>query len=419
MEAQKYAFPVFWAGLIIATYLGFGEYYLILVFGLVVFLAYHENKLYISKKRLKESCWHFFVGYYVLISVFGLIAGYTGLKNFIELVLKYICLPVIVIFLFPKTPKKIKDMLYCIKNLIFICAVYGLAESLLKYNYMVDLVRLESRSFMQAMNLSMNYQPCSFFLHYNYYGGVLLIGFLLAVLIPYKNRMLNIFYLLLTVEQVLVCQSRINWVALLIVVAILVFLSGKVTDRRLQAVLLIGVLGVCVIILEPSIPAKLISFVENRFSRLWIYGLEDGSLGQRVGTFLNWFRYIKVNPVAGIFGTGYQSINTVFMGEYSFFEGFSTADCEFTVYLVETGITGVLILIFSARTFFKMNECSGRDNKRMQKMGKLGVVVYLVLCLTLDIASNNIMLTMLYFMIVLGTVITRYETQITENGLGE
>ncbi len=401
MEIQKYAFPVFWVGLIFATYLGMGEYYLILVFGFVVFLAYNENKLYISKKRMKESYWHFFVGYYLVVSVFGLIAGYAGFKNFVEFILKYICLPVIIIFLIPKSRQKIQSMLICVKNFIFICAAYGLAESLLKYNYMADFVRLESKRFIQAMNLSMNYQPSSLFLHYNYYGGILVIGFLLAVFVPYKTKAVNLLYSAVILEQVLVCQSRINWGALLVVLTILVFMSQRITDRKLQIVTALGAAGLCVVIIRPSLLFGLLSFVENRFSRLWIYGLEDGSLGQRVGTFLNWFQYFKESPVAGILGTGYQSIGTVFMGRYSFFKGYSTADCEYTVYLVETGLTGVLLLTLAVRRFLKMRECLDADNKRMQRMGKLGVVAYIVMCLTLDIASNNIMLAMLYFMIVL------------------
>lgn len=406
MLNKKYIYPIFFVGLMLATYLGFGEYF-ILAFGVCLGLCCLKNKPNL-KEIVKLDGFKCFIGYYVIISTIGLINNYVNLKDYLELGLKYILIPLIIFFSIPRKESQRISMLTILKGIIFISAIYGFIESAIKYNYMSNIVQIESRACMETMNGATNYQPYSFFLHYNYYGCVLILGLILGKYLPYKNKLINLAYWSIVLEQILVCQSRICWVATVVVLLIEIsqiaiqILQGKkeIRDVKFKILIILGVFF-CILIIRPSFFSNLIEFISDRFSRLWVYGLEDGSLGQRVGTLMNWFPYFSKNIIIGIFGSGYNSIINGFMTEYSYFSGYSTADCQLTVYLVETGIIGVLIISFAIIEFLKQKTSLSPDRSLISKIGKIGIIAYIVESFTLDIVSNNIVLSLIVLMILI------------------
>ena len=393
---REYLFPAFWIGLIVTTYLGKGEYYILLLFCATFFLS-AKPRYFI--KVPKRSCFKYFIIYYVIISTLALVTNYVGIRNYIEFILKYIFLPIVVFKLIPNKYSEKINMFKILKVLICFSAFYGFIETLIKYNYMVDFVKLESKIWMSAMVGSLNYQPCSFFLHYNYYGCVLILGLIIIRYIPYKNKFINYFYWILLSEQLLICQSRISWIAAVVIIIIGIFQSKKISNKGIKNLLILFLILFCIIIFEPSILNDLSKFISKRFSRLWIYGFEDGSLGQRLGTLLNWFPYFEKNILGGIWGTGYQSISVKFMKEYSYFTGYSTADCQITVYLIETGIVGVIILFLAIIEFLKKKRYSTIEQSKIATIGRIGFIAVIVECLTLDLVSNNIILSLILLII--------------------
>ena len=161
-------FPLFWICLVIATYMGAGEPFLLGATVLICLIVIKKTNGVLQVHRNGNVFFRLFVLYYILVSTAGILTGYVGFKNYIELFFKYVFLPMIIYVLVPDDYKKRLEMLKIIKNIIFVSTLYGVVESLIKYNYMVDFVQLNTKTWVQAMNNASNYQPCSLFLHYNY-----------------------------------------------------------------------------------------------------------------------------------------------------------------------------------------------------------------------------------------------------------
>lgn len=398
-EIYIYLFPLFWIGLIATTYLGFGEYYIVGISVLFCLIPIVKNHGVI---RVHKSCTFFwFVMYYIIVSIVGIFTGYVGLNNFIELLLKYVVLPLIIYELIPSDSDNQVKMLKVLKSFIFVSCLYGLIESIMKYNFMVHIVRLNTKSWMESMNGAANYQPSSVFLHYNYYGCVLILGLVFAFFLPYRRKIWNFIYWIILLEQILVCQSRICWIATIVLLMLQIVKSKRITSTAVKRTLIIIMTCICVVIFNPDIVTFIGSFIRERFSRLWIYGFEDGSLGQRLGTLMNWPDYFQSNTIKGIVGTGYQSILVNYMKAYSFFKGYSTADSQITVYLVETGIIGIVILSIAIISFFRKKPLNCLDAQTISAISKMALVAFCIECVTLDIVSNNIVQVLLLMVIVI------------------
>lgn len=394
-ENISYIFPFFWIGLIFTTYMKVSNIFLLFSFGLTI--IYILNKKIYKENKIKISWWIIFIGYYFFISIIGLINGDLNIKMFGEFCIKYIFLPIIVINLIPKKEEQFEKTIYILKTLIFIFVIYGLIESLFKYNPFAYFITIDKKDWIVAMNNSKNYQCSSVFLHYNYYGIILLIGWILSSIYPYKK--INLVYKVLIIEQILVCQSRICWVAFLVLnlirLLIIIFKKKKISNQNLKIALTILIIIMIIILISPSILNKLAHFIIARFSNIFKYGFKDGSLGQRLGTLMNWPKYYKDNIIKGTLGTGYKSIMTYYMKIYSYFPGYSTADCQWTIFLVETGIIGSIFFIIA---FFKIYKIKGTERSNILKNSV--IILFLIIALTLDVVSNNIILSLIYFAII-------------------
>ena len=400
INIKSFLFPIFWLGLIITTYMSVSAIYILISFILTLFYIIYKKKYKIN--NIKISWWIIFVSYYFLISCIGLINRNLDFKMLVEFGIKYVIIPVIIICLIPKKEEHFKKTIAILKGVIIFTAVYGLIESIFKFNPLANIIMISPKNWIFAMNDSDNYQCSSIFLHYNYYGVVLLIGWALDSVFPFKYKKIDIVYKLLIIEQILVCQSRICWIAFLILILIdLIKLikEKKLSNKNKKALLIMAVIAIIIIVINPFFINKLGDFISSRFSNLFKYGFKDGSLGQRLGTLMNWPEYFKVNIVQGIFGTGYKSIMTNYMNQYSYFPGYSTADCMWTIFLVEVGIVGtILSIIWTVRMIVFKGEICHNELKNK------AIIILIIIANTLDIVANNIILVLLYFLIIQVTI---------------
>ncbi len=394
---HEYLFPAYFIGLLLSTYLGFGAYYIVGTFILGIFLSYTVMRT--VQIRVLKSFWVLFLAYYLLISLVGMTMGYVGAKNLLEFICKFILLPFSVVRTLPER-KKIPQMIHVLKIAILVAALFGFVEYAMKYNPMVNVVRLSNRVWMEMMNGRSNYRPSSLFLHYNYYGCVLVMGIVINKYFPFRSTLKNTAFLLLTLSQLLLCQSRICWIAAASVAIIWLFTSKVIVNKAGKGTAMLLLFLIIILAFDPAIVLTVGNMISGRFENLFIYGLEEGSLGQRLGTLMNWPKYFSGNTIQGIFGTGFQSVDVYFMRHYSFFTGYSTADSELTVYLVETGIVGVTILL-AAICQFMYSQIQIEDP--LAKLCCVGLIAWLIESLTLDLASNNILLCLIVLLIVIGT----------------
>lgn len=391
---SQYLFIVFWVGLVVSTYRDLTIVYIIsILFLLILRIFVIKNRRLI---KIKFSWWYVFIGYYGFVTFIGLMTNYVGIKNLIEFILKYIILPIIILGVLPKNKEDLLKTFLGFKNIVFISAIYGFIEYFIKYNILQRFIIIDGRSWIEAMNSSTAYQCSSFFLHYNYYGIVLILGWIITLFLPYKNNIIEAIFKVLILEQILICQSRISWIAFVVIMIIKTISNNKITIRKLKSVFIFSIISLGICIYYPSIINKFSIFISNRFSNIWTYGFQDGSLGQRLGTLQNWIHYFQTNLFKGIFGTGYQSINVDYMNKYSYFAGYSTADCQYTVFLVEIGVIGTIVFLFAAinNILKKTNSCI------ISNIAKYTFIMFLIEGITLDLISNNIMLSLLYFVII-------------------
>jgi hypothetical protein len=403
IKIEPYKFILFWIVLLFCTYRGIGEEYIIFSFFLLstIYLVKNNNKIVLRNNNFLIC----FIIYYAIVTTVGLILGNLSYIDFIQFFMKYIMMPVIAYELVPYDTKKILKSLQVVKNFIFISAIYGGIESVLKYNVLYKIMNIDATKWLISMNnTTRNYQPSSIYLHYSYYGIMLVTGIILCLIIPYRRKLFNFIYFGICMEQLFVAQTRIWWIGLGAVILYHLFstgkfLVGKIKTKRLKITL--AFLGITIIMssLFPSMIKSLINTVFKRFNVIFIYGFKDGSLGQRLGTLMNWPKYFHQSIFSGLFGTGFQSIDNVYMGQYSYFPGYVTADCQLTIYLVEVGLIGVCILITSI-FFFTKNNRLNRDNV-LYKFVLYMLILFGIGSITLDVIGTNYVVILLFWVLMI------------------
>ena len=398
---KNYEFLFYFILVTIATYLDFGALALAIFFLTQIARQLQDNRSTVLNKSTK--LFGMFVFYYCVVSVYGLIIGAVSLKYFLEFILKYIAVPFTCFKLFPKNEKGIDSLIKAFQVLIVICALYGVIEQIIQYNYLVEFVRIDAKSFIESMNNKLlynvavsYYKPSSLFLHYTYYGCVLSCGLLFSVTHPFNNKMVNLAIRSLFCEQVLACQSRIAWVSIAVILFIHLFRKRKITSKMARSFLVVLASLVVVIILSPAMFQDLWSYIYKRFEVLAANGMSDGSLGQRAGTLFNWPKYFSDNMFRAIIGTGYRSNEIVYLPKYSYIRGVSTTDCMYTILLVDTGIVGIMLFFISyIRSFIIIKGLS--EKKLLQYL----FILFSIEFITFDISAFNTILLLLYFMLAL------------------
>lgn len=392
---SSYYPALYWIGLILGVYYRFAEVYIAIVFA-IVFIFNIRNVRILSTESSKT--WSPFLLYYLFATLIGFGFGTVGLAAFVEFFLKYLAMPFTVYFLLPRDFAQLSKPAKMIRSFIVISAVYGLIESIIGHNYLYEFITIPNKQWIIQMNSAGNYQCSSIYLHYGYYGFALLLCWIMLDVFPFKKAWAQRLSQLLVIEQLLACQSRIAWIAFVVVLLMQFLLKKPIVSKKGTIVVYIAGFVVLFLLIDPGFFKNGLGFISDRFSSLFSYGLSDGSLGQRLGTLMNWPIYFSNNVFAGIFGTGYASVNGLYLHDYSMFTGYSTVDSEITVYLIEVGVVGFLVLVFAVGRTLLQPACSSRYSL----LTKLVIAAGMVEGITLDFVSNNVVFGLFIIALILG-----------------
>lgn len=390
-RVRERAFVLYFGLFLIATYLGLSQYFLVIFFILCFFFAILFNRKILGIfKKVNFSFPILFIFYYLVISLLNYFLGNIELKDFLNAIIKYALMPLSIIFLIPTNSKGRENLFKALKTFLVISLFFGSIETILKSNFIDSILKIGDDGWQSSHYINGDqYQPSSLFLHYSYYAFVLIFLWILNWISPYKNFIFNWTINLLIIFQILICQSRINWICFAVILLFQYFLIIKNKEhKKARTIALFAVIIAifCLIFFSQQIT----DFILARFGNLFSYGMKDGSLGQRVGTFLNFGKYLSLNSGYGLFGLGFNGIEKYLL-DYSYFSGFSTADSEFTVFLVDIGILGTIIAVFAFIQLFL------RKGAKYSTFTKAILICVLVNCVTLDFFSNGILDMLFYF----------------------
>ena len=375
---------------LVSTYLGVSQYFLVIFFFLCLFYALCFNtRIFTIFNRFHFSFSFIFIFYYILISLLNCLIGNIDFKDFANAIIKYILMPLSIIFLTPGTSNGRSHLFKALKSFLLLSLLYGIVETIIGFNFIDNILRIGNERRQDShINNGGLYQPSSFFLHYSYYAFVLNILWAINWDCPCKKTTTNILLDLGIVFQILMCQSRINWFCFgfLLLFQYYTILKRKEFKKAKIIAIYFVILLVIVFILFGD---KLIDFVVTRFGRIFEYGMQDGSVGQRVGTFLNFGDYISNNIGYGLFGSGFNGVEKYLL-DYSYFPGYDTADSQFTVFLVDIGVVGTLIGVIAFIRLFLHNDSKYFVFKKML------LLIVLINFITLDLFSNGLLIMLVY-----------------------
>lgn len=392
---KKHCLLLFWVCLMFSTYIGYSEE--MIIFSALVFclLRRRINIDFINKNLMIVI---FFL-YCFLLTLFGAIVGNIEIKSIVKFFVEYILLIYCVssCLFFDKTGGIVS--LLDIRNMICISSVYGTFETIIKYNPLSKIVSTVNwLNYMNAINY--RYQPSSIYLHYTYYAFFLLIGFIILLKFPFKKRFINTLAYILIIEQLFLSKSRMGWITfVLILFFCLVFTNRKrKIKKRYLCSLLIAIIAVfAVLMIKPEFLTNINSIISYRFSSFKLYGMLDGSLGQRWGTLLNYPKYVSKYPLKAFIGTGSESINSVFLNEFSYFAGYDTADNQYLTILVESGILGFSLFCIILLIWIKK---LSRYNDSISTVCKLTCLMFAIQAITYNITTyfQFVMVVFIFFL---------------------
>ena len=401
---KKHIFICYFCGLLLATYRGIAEEFII-IFSVVLGVLRIKKRVDLLRINKVVFPFIFFLLYYGIITILGFVKGIVDVESLILFLVLLVLLPFSMVQLMSISKDVRYNSVIDLKNFIFLSSIYGTVEYLFRYNPIYLVMNIPSSEWIINMNNSLGvYQPSSFFLHYTYYGSLLLLGIVLLMVFPYKKKMLNILSFFLLSQQIFLAQSRICWIAYVFILLFYIFLTKRISVKKFKKKLLYIVLSAIlsvffIILLNPDLIINFLHTIIKRFSTLFIYGFDDGSLGQRVGTLMNWPKYFHKNNIQGLFGSGFNTIDNVFLNEYSYFRGYMTADCQYVSLLIGTGVLGLFIFLYSfVKVYFKSSKLTSSGI-----FLKLLLVSYAIQCITYDITTYFIFIPFLWGVVLYGT----------------
>lgn len=394
----------FWFIIGVAYYRNFNLTVILPLFFLVVLqrLLSKQFTFYIKKRNVFLIL---FVVYYSFVS-FLFLKSTPSLTNF---VIRYILLPTIAFgstSLYINTQRIKLFFIGCMKSLVILFALFGIYEWRAKYNPIGSFITTEAANWIKRMNEFANivYYPSSFFTHYTYFAYVLLVGWLLSLIFPSKNKLFDYSYKGTVLFALIISQSRMAWITFVIITMIHYFFFAK----KVKISWLISVPMIFIVLNISGVINKIVELVSSRFDRVISLGYSDGSFGQRFGTLQNVIPYMSEHPIKAIIGGGYGSALFDFLPQYSYYFGFQTTDSVLTTYLIEVGIIGCLLLFIALFIYISSIDKTNSFNK----LTILLLVMTLIEMFFFDFFANNI--TLFLFYMVWGVMITH-----TDDELGE
>lgn len=399
--------------------------YLLLSFWFIIGVAYYRNfnltvilplffLVVLQRLLSKQFTFHIkkqnifliiFVAYYSLVS-FLFFRSTPSLTNF---VIRYILLPTIAFgstSLYIYTERIKLYFIGCMKSLVILFALFGIYEWRAKYNPIGSFITTGAANWIKRMNEFANivYYPSSFFTHYTYFAYVLLVGWLLSLIFPSKNKLFDYSYKGTVLFALIISQSRMAWITFVIITMLHYFFFAK----KVKISWLISVPMVFIVLNISGVINKIVELVSSRFDRVISLGYSDGSFGQRFGTLQNVIPYMSEHPIKAIIGGGYGSALFDFLPQYSYYFGFQTTDSVLTTYLIEVGIIGCLLLFIALFIYISSIDKTNSFNK----LTFLLLVMTLIEMFFFDFFANNI--TLFLFYMVWGVMITHTDDELKE-----
>ena len=394
----------FWFIIGVAYYRNFNLTIILPLFFLVVLqrILSKQFTFYIKKQNIFLIL---FVAYYSFVS-FLFLKSTSSLTNF---VIRYILLPTIAFgstSLYINTKRMKLFFIGCIKSLVILFALFGIYEWRAKYNPIGSFITTGAANWIKRMNEFANivYYPSSFFTHYTYFAYVLLVGWLLSLIFPSKNKLFDYSYKGTVLFALIISQSRMAWITFVIITMIHYFFFVK----KVKISWLISVSIVFIALNISGFINKIVELVSSRFDRVISLGYSDGSFGQRFGTLKNVIPYMSEHPIKAIIGGGYGSALFDFLPQYSYYFGFQTTDSVLTTYLIEVGIIGCLLLFIALFIYISSIDKTNSFNK----LTILLIVMTLIEMFSFDFFANNI--TLFLFYMVWGAMITHADDELGE-----
>lgn len=380
---QSQYLVIFYILLLFFTYVGLGEEFIAVVAAGVFVLKVPKTLKVGYKSRM--IC---FVAYYSLVTFFGFLIGITGIKDLLQFIIQYYCMPLIIWFCIPVNKRDRERSIKNFRDFILVSAIYGTLEFLLRNNPIRGIVMIEAGYWMDAMEKAKVYQPSSFYLHYNFYGCILVIGWIILLHYPLKHKSVDVAAKLLVLLQLFLSQSRICWVCFAVTTLLYAWKKCLGSVKLFQRIMIVCAGGILIFFMIPGMAMRTISAIQTRFAPVFQYGFDYGSVGQRIGTFLNWFSYAMKNPLKGMFGRGFGSID-LYLEDYSYFPGYVTSDCQWTTYLAEIGLIGTLILIYLLIRYMRSHRYG-----RYHEFSKMLIFALLIESITFEVMGTNFMLVL-------------------------
>lgn len=392
----------FWFIIGVAYYRNFNLTVILPLFFLVVLqrLLSKQFTFYIKKRNVFLIL---FVVYYSFVS-FLFLKSTPSLTNF---VIRYILLPTIAFgstSLYINTQRIKLFFIGCMKSLVILFALFGIYEWRAKYNPIGSFITTEAANWIKRMNEFANvvYYPSSFFTHYTYFAYVLLLGWLLSLIFPSKNKLFDYSYKGTVLFALIISQSRMAWITFVIITMIHYFFFVK----KVKISWLISIPIIFILLNISGVIDKIVELVSSRFDKVISLGFSDGSFGQRLGTLQNVIPYMSEHPIKALIGGGYGSASLDFLPKYSYYFGFQTTDSMLTTYLIEVGIIGCLLLFIALFIYISKIDKANSFNK----LTILLLVMTLIEMLFFDFFANNI--TIFLFYMVWGVMVARTDEEL-------
>lgn len=392
----------FWFIIGVAYYRNFNLTIILPLFFLVVLqrLSSKQFTFYIKKQNVFLIL---FVVYYSFVS-FLFLKSTPSLTNF---VIRYILLPTIAFgstSLYINTKRIKLFFIGCMKSLVILFSLFGIYEWRAKYNPIGSFITTGAANWVKRMNEFANvvYYPSSFFTHYTYFAYVLLVGWLLSLIFPSKNKLFDYSYKGTVLFALIISQSRMAWITFVIITMIHYFFFVK----KVKISWLISIPIVFIVLNISGVINKIVELVSSRFDRVISLGYSDGSFGQRFGTLQNVIPYMSEHPIKALIGGGYGSALFDFLPQYSYYFGFQTTDSVLTTYLIEVGIIGSLLLFIALFIYISSIDKTNSFNK----LTILLLVMTLIEMFFFDFFANNI--TLFLFYMVWGVMAARTDDEL-------
>ena len=163
-----------------------------------------------------------FAVYYIFVSG----AFFRSSASFTNLVIRYVMLPIIAFYvaslLVVNGNKSKLFFVQCLKSFVMFFALFGIYEWNVRHNPISSFISTGAAEWINRMNEFSHivYYPSSFFTHYTYFAYVLLVGWLLGLSFPSKNKVIDYLYKGAVLFALTVSQSRMSWITLIVILVI-------------------------------------------------------------------------------------------------------------------------------------------------------------------------------------------------------